>query len=59
MAFCHIKLVKHSQDLVTQFEKEVATIEEVLEAYHLSGDYDYLLKVHVKDMAIFSRIYGE
>ena len=53
VAFCHIKLVKHSQDLVTQFEKEVATIDEVLEAYHLSGDYDYLLKVHVRDMATF------
>ncbi|NNK82940.1 MAG: Lrp/AsnC family transcriptional regulator, partial [Flavobacteriaceae bacterium] len=23
VAFCHIKLVKHSQDLVVQFEKEV------------------------------------
>ena len=35
VAFCHIKLVKHSQELVNQFEKEVATIDEVLEAYHL------------------------
>lgn len=53
VAFCHIKLVKHSQELVNQFEKEVATIDEVLEVYHLSGDYDYLLKVHVKDMGSF------
>ena len=35
VAFCHIKLVKHSQDLIDQFEKEVATIDEVLEVYHL------------------------
>ncbi|MBT7851421.1 MAG: Lrp/AsnC family transcriptional regulator [Formosa sp.] len=55
IAFCHIKLVKHSQDLVNQFEKEVATIDEVLEVYHLSGDYDYLLKVHVKDMESFRK----
>ncbi|AOR27188.1 transcriptional regulator, AsnC family [Formosa sp. Hel1_33_131] len=53
VAFCHIKLVKYSQELVRQFEKEVATIDEVLEAYHLSGDYDYLLKVHVEDMESF------
>ena len=55
VAFCHIKLVKHSQDLIDQFEKEVATIDEVLEVYHLSGDYDYLLKVHVKDMESFRK----
>ena len=36
IAFCHIKLVKHSQELVNQFEKEVATIDEILEVYHLS-----------------------
>jgi Lrp/AsnC family transcriptional regulator, leucine-responsive regulatory protein len=55
VAFCHIKLVKHSQELVNQFEKIVATIDEVLEVYHLSGDYDYLLKVHVKDMESFRK----
>ena len=55
VAFCHIKLAKHSQELVNQFEKEVATIDEVLEVYHLSGDYDYLLKVHVKDMESFRK----
>ena len=36
--------------MLSEFEKEVIKIDEVLECYHLSGDYDYLLKVHVKDM---------
>ncbi|MBJ6367309.1 Lrp/AsnC family transcriptional regulator [Snuella sedimenti] len=53
VAFCHIKLVQHSKDFVIRFEKEVSTIDEVLECYHISGDYDYLLKVLVKDMASF------
>ena len=53
VAFCHIKLVKHSQDYVVSFEKEVNRLNEVLECYHISGDYDYLLKVLVKDMAAF------
>ena len=50
VAFCHVKLIQHTQDNVKQFEKEVIKIDEVLECYHLSGDFDYLLKVHVKDM---------
>lgn len=53
VAFCHIKLSQHTQDYVVKFEKEVANLQEVLECYHISGDYDYLLKVLVKDMEAF------
>ena len=53
VAFCHIKLVKHSQDYVMKFEKEVTNLNEVLECYHISGDYDDLLKVLGKDMQAF------
>ncbi len=53
VAFCHIKLVQHSKDYVIKFEREVAKLEEILECYHISGDYDYLLKVLVKDMQEF------
>jgi Lrp/AsnC family leucine-responsive transcriptional regulator len=53
VAFCHVKLMQHSQEYVVKFEKEVAKLPEVLECYHVSGDYDYLLKVLVKDMAAF------
>jgi Lrp/AsnC family leucine-responsive transcriptional regulator len=53
VVFCHVKLVQHSQEFVVSFEREVKKINEVLECYHLSGDYDYLLKVIVKDMAEF------
>jgi Lrp/AsnC family leucine-responsive transcriptional regulator len=53
VAFCHIKLIQHTQDYVVKFEKEVANLVEVLECYHISGDYDYLLKVIVEDMEAF------
>jgi len=53
VAFCHIKLIQHSQEYVVKFEKEVTNLSEVLECYHISGDYDYLLKVMVKDMLAF------
>lgn len=53
VAFCHIKLVQHTQEHISKFEKEVANLVEVMECYHISGDYDYLLKVIVKDMEAF------
>jgi len=51
--FCHIKLVQHAQDYLTKFEEEVTSLDEVLECFHVSGDYDYLLKVVVKDIKQF------
>jgi len=53
VTFCSIKLLQHSKDYVIQFEKEVKQIDEILECYHISGDYDYLLKVIVADMDEF------
>ena len=50
VVFCHIKLVQHSKDFLTKFESEVVKLTEVLECFHVSGDYDYILKVYVKDM---------
>ncbi len=53
VVFCHIKLIQHTKDLIHTFESEVVKLDEVLECFHVSGDYDYILKVHVKDMDEF------
>ncbi len=50
VVLCHIKLLQHSKTLLVQFEKEILDLEEVVECYHISGDYDYILKIHVSDM---------
>ncbi len=53
VAFCHVKLIQHIKDFVLQFEQEVLKLEEVAECYHISGDHDYLLKIHVSDMEAY------
>jgi Lrp/AsnC family transcriptional regulator, leucine-responsive regulatory protein len=53
VVFCQIKLVQHTKEFVTKFEKEVIALDEVMECYHIGGEYDYLLKILVKDMAKF------
>lgn len=53
VVFCHIKLIQHSKDFLTRFESEVTRLDEVLECFHVSGDYDYILKVCVEDMAAY------
>ena len=53
MVLCHVKLIQHTKDNVLQFEREVQKLEEVSECFHVSGDYDYILKVHVENMTKF------
>lgn len=52
-AFCHVKLVQHTKKNVTAFESQVTKLTEVLEVFHVSGEYDYILKVMVKDMEAY------
>ena len=50
LVFCHITLIQHSKEYLNTFEYEVLKLEEVSECFHVSGDYDYILKIYVKDM---------
>ncbi|HEX8561631.1 MAG TPA: Lrp/AsnC family transcriptional regulator [Flavobacterium sp.] len=53
VVFCHIKLVQHTKEFLTKFENEVGKLDEVLECFHVSGDYDYILKVCVENMEAY------
>ncbi|MCB7480747.1 Lrp/AsnC family transcriptional regulator [Christiangramia sediminis] len=50
MVLCQIKLIQHKKDFLNKFEREVTSLPEVIECLHVSGDFDYILKVLVKDM---------
>jgi Lrp/AsnC family leucine-responsive transcriptional regulator len=51
--FLSPKLIQHTKEFVTKFESEVVQLKEVLECYHVSGDYDYILKIVVRDMEAY------
>lgn len=53
LVFCQIKLSKHIQENISSLEAEIALLDEVVECYHLSGEFDYILKVYVRDMDHF------
>lgn len=53
VVFCHIKLIQHTKEYLTKFESEVMQLDEALECFHVSGDYDYILKVCVENMEAY------
>jgi Lrp/AsnC family leucine-responsive transcriptional regulator len=53
VVFCHLKLIQHTKEFIAKFESEVVKLKEVIECHHVSGDYDYILKIVVKDMEAY------
>ncbi|HUH26382.1 MAG TPA: Lrp/AsnC family transcriptional regulator [Flavobacterium sp.] len=53
MTLAHIKIKSHSKDAIIKFEKKVNEIPEILECFHVSGEYDYILKIGVQDMEAY------
>lgn len=51
VVMCHVKLAQHKKEYIVQFEKEITQFSEVLECFHVSGDYDYILKICVADIS--------
>jgi Lrp/AsnC family transcriptional regulator, leucine-responsive regulatory protein len=50
LVFCHVSLKQHEKEIGKKFVKDVLSLKEVTECYNVSGDYDFMLKVMVKDM---------
>lgn len=50
IVLCNIRLKQHTHTLIHQFMYAVQDLEEVTECYNTSGDYDFQIKVYVRDM---------
>ena len=57
--FVHIALHREEQSELAAFEKTVRNIPEVMECYLMTGEFDYLLRVVVSDMADFERLHRD
>ena len=55
--FVQIGLHREVESELSAFEDAVRDIPEVMECYLMSGEFDYLLRVVVADMADFERIH--
>ena len=50
LAFCYLKMKQHSHENAVQIMERVQNIPEIAECYNISGDYDFLLKIYVRNM---------
>jgi DNA-binding Lrp family transcriptional regulator len=59
LVFIQVTLATHSPDNAQAFVKLISGVEEVQEAYALTGEADYLVKMAVPDLKALSRILNE
>lgn len=52
-AFCYVSLSSHNKKYLLAFQEEVIKLKEVSECFHIAGEYDYILKITVSDMAAY------
>ncbi len=50
LAYVQVSLARHGISAIHRFLKAINDIPEVLECHHIAGDFDYLLKVRVKNI---------
>lgn len=53
VVFCSVKLRRLNRDIAAEFTRIIQNIPEVTECYNISGEYDYLLKIHAPDMKYY------
>lgn len=52
-AFCNITLKQHDRQMGLDFVKQIQSLDEIVECYNTSGDYDFMVKILVRDMPTY------
>ena len=53
IVFCNVKLKRVNREIANSFTDVIQQIPEVTECYNISGNYDYLLKIHAPNMKYY------
>ena len=59
LVFVEITLSRTSTDIFDAFRQAVIDLPQVLECHLVSGNFDYLIKARVADMAAYRQLLGE
>jgi DNA-binding Lrp family transcriptional regulator len=52
---CQVRMHRQTMDARAEFEAFIGAREEIVECYAMSGEWDYLLRIAVRDVADYDR----
>jgi len=56
IVYCQISLATHSKELIENFKNEITALSEIMACHHVSGSYDFLLKIAVSGMTEYQNL---
>ena len=59
LVFVEINLIRTSPDVFEEFSQAIVSLPQVLECHLVSGNFDYLIKARVANMAAYRQLLGE
>ena len=58
-AFVAVRLARHQREHIQRFQAAVRTVPQITECHHVTGTFDYLLRVDVADLAAYERFHAD
>lgn len=56
IAYTQVQVKQHSQESLMAFQTEVVKLKEVMECYHMTGAFDFLLRIAIADMDEYNQV---
>jgi Lrp/AsnC family leucine-responsive transcriptional regulator len=50
IAYTQVTIKEHSQESLSAFQREAVKLKEVMDCCHMTGDFDFLLRIAIRDM---------
>lgn len=58
-AFVAVRLIRHQREHIHQFQDGARKVPEIVECHHVTGTFDYLLRVEVPDLPAYERFHAD
>ena len=59
IAYCQVTLLQHEKLLMSDFAQKIKGFSEIMECHHVSGNFDFLLKIAASDINQFYEFINE
>jgi Lrp/AsnC family leucine-responsive transcriptional regulator len=56
IAYTQVQIKQHSEESLTAFQAEVIKLKEVMECCHMTGAFDFLLRIAIRDMDEYNEL---
>ena len=58
-AFVAVHLIRHQREHIQRFQAGARKVPEITECHHVTGTFDYLLRVEVADLSAYERFHAD